>query len=183
MNCEFIAHPCYKPSTGWHRGIAPQMHWGVQAGRDPCLRNAPIKYLWQKVLLWHSRLRIWPQWLACCGGAGYRVWHCHSCGLGHSCGLDSVSDLGTSICSRCSHKNICVCMCVYIHTYIHMYGKTHWLLKLHLTGNWQHFHSRVLAPSQCQGWAKLPQGPGKGSDTVGLKGQLGTFRNKARVIS
>ena len=39
--------------------------------------------------LWQGRLRIQP----CC-----------SCDLGHSCGLDSISSLGTSMCCGCSHK-------------------------------------------------------------------------------
>ena len=28
---------------------------------------------------------------------------CHSCGIGCSCGLDSVPGLGTSICHGCGH--------------------------------------------------------------------------------
>ena len=30
--------------------------------------------------------------------SGLKVWHGRSCGTGHSCGWDSVPDLGTSIC-------------------------------------------------------------------------------------
>ena len=26
-----------------------------------------------------------------------RIWHCHTCGIGHSCGLDSIPGLGASI--------------------------------------------------------------------------------------
>ena len=33
-----------------------------------------------------------------------RVWHCHTCGLGWSCGSYSVSGLGTSISYRYGHK-------------------------------------------------------------------------------
>ena len=33
---------------------------------------------------------LWP--------SGLRIWHCCGCGKGHSCGLDSIPGLGTSIC-------------------------------------------------------------------------------------
>ena len=33
-----------------------------------------------------------------------RIWHCHSCGIGHSCSSDSTPGLGTSLCHACSHK-------------------------------------------------------------------------------
>ena len=33
----------------------------------------------------------YPLWLS-----GLRIWHCHGCGVGHSCGLDSVPGLGIS---------------------------------------------------------------------------------------
>ena len=36
--------------------------------------------------------------------SGLRIWCCHGCGIGHSCGLDSVPGLETSVCCGCSHK-------------------------------------------------------------------------------
>ena len=44
-------------------------------------------------LRWYG-LSSWP-------GSGLRIQHCCSCGIGHSCTLDSVPDLGTSICHGC----------------------------------------------------------------------------------
>ena len=52
--------------------------------------------------LWHSRLRIQ---------------HCCSCGVGHSCGLDSIPGLGMSICYECGHKK-------WVYKYIHFCGTT-----------------------------------------------------------
>ena len=37
--------------------------------------------------------------------SGLRIWSFCSCGIGCSCGLDSVPGLGTSICCRCGKKN------------------------------------------------------------------------------
>ena len=36
--------------------------------------------------------------------SGLRIWHCHSCGVGHSCGSDSIPGLGTSIRHRCGKE-------------------------------------------------------------------------------
>ena len=74
----------------------------------------------QEFLLCHSRLRMWPQWIKNLTAAsrvtagvqvqfpaqygGLRIQFCHSCGVGCSCGLDSVSGLGTSKCCWYSHK-------------------------------------------------------------------------------
>ena len=64
-------------------------------------------------LLWHRGLRIWLQWLGLLwrhsfnpqpSSGGYMIWHCHSCGIGHSCCSDSTPGAGTSICHRCGHK-------------------------------------------------------------------------------
>ena len=38
---------------------------------------------------------VWVQFLAGCLGLG--IWCCLGCGLDHSCGLDSIPSLGTSI--------------------------------------------------------------------------------------
>ena len=58
--------------------------------------------------MWHSRLRILNCLCSCSGhcwraslilgSVGLRIWHCHSCGIGHSCALDSIPGLGTYIC-------------------------------------------------------------------------------------
>ena len=37
--------------------------------------------------------------------SGLRIRHCHTCGVGCSCGLDSIPDLETSIYHECGHKN------------------------------------------------------------------------------
>ena len=36
--------------------------------------------------------------------SGLRIWHCHSCGIGHSCGSDWIPGPGTSIRHECSQK-------------------------------------------------------------------------------
>ena len=35
---------------------------------------------------------------------GLKIWLCHSCGIGQSCGLDSNSGPETSICHECGYK-------------------------------------------------------------------------------
>ena len=82
------------------RACSASLHlWGSQSRR--CYRYAHFtdeemeahrskvpdpKHLQWEFPLWHS---------------GLRTWLCCSCGLGRSCGLDSVPDLGTSICHGC----------------------------------------------------------------------------------
>ena len=44
--------------------------------------------------------REFPLW-----HSGFRIWHCCSCGVGHSCSSDSIPDLGTSRSCGCIHKN------------------------------------------------------------------------------
>ena len=44
---------------------------------------------WVQSLAWHSGLRIQP---------------CHSCGIGHYCGSDSIRGPGTFIGCECGHK-------------------------------------------------------------------------------
>ena len=62
--------------------------------------------------LWHSGLRIPLQWLGSLqrcgfnpqsGAVGLRILHCHICGVGRSCGSDTIPGPGTSICSECGH--------------------------------------------------------------------------------
>ena len=44
---------------------------------------------WVWSLVWHG---------------GLRIWHCYSCGIGHSCSSDLLPGLGTSICCGCDQK-------------------------------------------------------------------------------
>ena len=64
----------------------------------------PPKKRKKKARMWHSGVRTWLQLLLSLwrlgfdplpGTVGQRIWHCHSCGIGHSCSSDSVP--GTSI--------------------------------------------------------------------------------------
>ena len=73
----------------------------------------PYKKMILEFLLWHSGLRIQLQWLGLLwrcrfnpqpSTTGYRMWHCHSCGTGCSCGLDSIPGPRTSICHKCGHN-------------------------------------------------------------------------------
>ena len=36
--------------------------------------------------------------------SGLRIQSCGSCGVGHTCGSDSIPGLETSLCLRCGHK-------------------------------------------------------------------------------
>ena len=65
---------------GQHSLVSP-LHIHIYQGQE----------LGQEFLLWHS---------------GLRIWHCCSCGLGHSCTLDLTPGLGTSICYGCKKKKI-----------------------------------------------------------------------------
>lgn len=53
-------------------------------------------------------MEAWVQTLA--WGSGLKdlvllqLWYNCSCGVGCCCGLDSISDLGTSMCYKCGHK-------------------------------------------------------------------------------
>ena len=59
--------------------------------------------------LQHSGLRIQRCLCGSVGSipspcSGLRIWHCCSCGIGCSCGSDSIPGSGTSICHGCGHK-------------------------------------------------------------------------------
>ena len=78
---------------------------------------ARIKPTPQEFLLWCSGLRIWHcllqqawvtaevQVLSLAGCSELRSRCCCSCGIGHSCGSDSIPGLGSSICCRCGQRN------------------------------------------------------------------------------
>ena len=52
-------------------------------------KRGALKIETSRVLLWHSRLRIW---------------HCHCSGLGHHCGMGSIPGPGTSTCLGVAKK-------------------------------------------------------------------------------
>ena len=62
---------------------------GKEGGRRGRRRGSLFKYKIHRVLVWHSRLKIWC---------------CHCMGLGHCCGTGLIPGLGTSECSGCSQK-------------------------------------------------------------------------------
>ena len=59
------------------------------------LKDLALSLLWLGSLL-RCRFDPWN---------GLRIQHCHSCGLGHSCGLDSIPCPVTSICHGCCQKD------------------------------------------------------------------------------
>ena len=58
---------------------------GIWQARHTCRLNEKCA---MEFPLWHS---------------GLRTWYCHSCGLGHNCGLDLIPGPGTS-CLECGKK-------------------------------------------------------------------------------
>ena len=77
-----------KSTVSEKRNKAKHTHTKTTLGMHPPPKKKKLSKL--EFPLWCIRLRIW---------------HCHSCGIGHSCGnSDLILGLGTSVCHGCSKK-------------------------------------------------------------------------------